>query len=108
MELTMLPGATTNQSLFLVRKVPQGYTAPGIIMTTGSSYVDHANILGYVLVTSVGGITFTNTVNEKDFNWIRRNVLLHSGDTVVLQAVTNTSSAGQTFQASGMFAVAPP
>ncbi len=108
MELTMLPGATTNQSLFIIRKVPQGYAAPGITVATGTSYVDHPNILGYVLVTSVGGITFSNLVNEKDFTWRRQSVLLHGGDFISLQAVTNTSSAGQTYQATGMFDILLP
>ncbi len=76
---------------FILRRLPSGYTAPAITITSGlTSFIDQRDVLGYCLYQY-------NTVNPIDpvtWTWIRPSIVLYEGDSIVLQAVSNNNSTG--------------
>ncbi len=89
-------GAAATRCMFLIRKVPAGYTAPNITVATSvTDLADVPNVVCY-------GMLLVNASNYNEVEWrmLRPNVKLNPGDNLYFQAVTNTNSAGQTFFAT--------
>ncbi len=87
-------GAASSCCLFVVRRVPQGFTAPTTItISTGTApFVDAPDVIGYQVIYITTG---TNTLFQFPFIPLHPTITLYEGDSVVLQAVTNSASAGQ-------------
>ncbi len=84
-------GNTGARVLWIIRRVPQGYTPPSITVTSGLTvFADQADILGY----GIADFTSDNGEHYAKFTWIRRTTVLYEGDYIALQCVTNTSSTG--------------
>ncbi len=89
-------GSTESTVLAIVRKVPQGYTAPAVTVATGNTtFADIPNVLAYGLVRVNAG----DTMNRIDLRKLRQAVRLDRGDSIVLQTVSNINSTGQVYSA---------
>jgi hypothetical protein len=90
------PGGSANTIYAVIRKVPQGYSAPGITVTTGNTtFADMQNVLAYGVVRVEAASS--DPMNRIDLRILRRSVSLARGDSVYLQVVPNISSSGQTY-----------
>ncbi len=93
MQIAATGGASDALLYFVLRKVPSGYTAPSVtISTSGSVFVDMPNVL------AVGFINFKTGLVDNTFEpvweYIRPQITCFEADTIVLQATTNTTSSG--------------
>jgi hypothetical protein len=96
-------GAAAADLWFVVRRVPQGYAAPSV--STGTSitqFIDTPNVLGYAFCKTVAN---TSTQNPFEFNitWLKRSMKCNEGDVVIMQAVSDTASAAQSYNAIGAY-----
>ncbi len=91
MNLTVTAGASTTSTYWILRKIPAGYTAPSATITTGeTSFTDEAGVLGWGHARSFS----TNTAQIRmSQSWRRKVVVCAPGDSIVLQLVSNASSA---------------
>ncbi len=89
-------GSTATLVLAIVRKVPQGYTAPTITPASGNTvFNDVPNILGYGYIR----VTGNDVMSRIDLRYLTKSVSLMRGDAIVLQVVSNAASAGQKYHA---------
>ncbi len=89
-------GSAETTVFCVVRKLPEGYTAPAITPTDGNTtFVDMPNVLAYGMIR-VGS---TDTMNRIDLRKLRTSVMLAQGDSVILQVVTNAASTNQAYSA---------
>ncbi len=89
-------GSAASLVLAIVRKVPEGYTAPAITPATGNTvFNDVPNILGYGYIRVNGN----DVMNRIDMRYLTRSVTLMRGDAIVLQVVSNIASTGQKYHA---------
>ena len=89
-------GSAETTVFVVMRKLPEGYTAPAITPTDGNTtFNDVPNVIGYGLIR-VGG---TDTMNRIDLRRLRSSVKLAQGDSVILQVVSNAASTNQAYSA---------
>ncbi len=82
-------GATGHRLYAVVRRVPAGYSAPSITVSTGvTTFADIANVMAYGIYTT------TDVREEVQWRWLRRNVIVQPGDTIITQYAIDISSAG--------------
>ncbi len=85
----------------IVRRVPSGYSFPSITIATGnSSFIDIPDVLAY------GFLDESDTVPYK-LDKLRSSIVLHPGDTLAIQFVSNLNSAGLKVDAITAFTVCP-
>ncbi len=90
-------GATANSVLAVIRRVPAGYTAPGITVTNGiGSLIDAPDILAYGLVHAFSA---NDPMMRIDLNMLRRTFVVYPGDLICLQVVANANSTNQIYNA---------
>ncbi len=91
-QLITTGGSGSSRVFWLIRRVPQGYSAPSITVTSGLTvYADQPDILGIGFRAS----SSTDTAPlQASWQWIKRSVILYEGDSLVLQCVPNTSDSG--------------
>ncbi len=95
-KLTIFAGGTTNRIYVVVRKVPQGYTAPSISITNAvTTFADVSNVLAYGVITVGGGTQ--DPMNRLTLTMLKPRSIVLPGDSIVLQAVSDTTSSSQTF-----------
>ncbi len=87
-----------SQVLYVVRKVPEGYSAPAITISSGeATFFDNDNILawgnGLILATEASG--FARIKLSRHI--AKRRVRLDQNDFIVVQAVCGTSSTNQSY-----------
>ncbi len=94
-------GATTTPVWFIIRKVPQGYTAPAMSIASGNvSFADMENVLAY------GFYQFqsANTVPLVAYlRILKSSARLQLNDTVVMQVTPGISSAGLVYNAEVVY-----
>ncbi len=102
---SILSGANAALNLFVVRRVPSGYTAPTsvTIATGGSTFIDTIDVIAYGMILSTAGST---SEQEVVMTYLRRTITLYQGDSVVVQAVPNVACVGQTYSVFGSYSVA--
>ncbi len=85
-------GATTAQTFFVIRRVPSGYSAPAITVTSGlTTFVDQPDVLAY------GFCSYITTTVDPDpvlVRMLRPTMLFYEGDVLTIQATSNTNSTG--------------
>ncbi len=90
--ITIAPGATATTTYVFVRRLPSGYAAPAITVVTGlTTLVDQPDIVGYGVIRSEAA-TLASASFEIEMSWLHPNMVLYEGDSLILQAVVNTSS----------------
>jgi glycerol uptake facilitator-like aquaporin len=95
-------GSTVTRVYFVVRRVPEGYAAPALTISSSvNSFTDPDNVLAYAVLNVSG----TGYSLEGDLNICKTNVVMFSGDIIYIQATSDTSSTGQTFSALAQYAV---
>ena len=78
----------------ILRKVPQGYSTPAVTITDGNTtFVDTPNILAYGAKYIYAATN--DTMSFVDLRSLQGSLQVRAGEAVVLQIVTDTSSAGQ-------------
>ncbi len=88
-QLTACKGSTAARVFWVLRRLPSGYTAPNVTISTGlTDFVDQPNILGF----GFRAYLTTDTIGFAEWQWIHKNATLYEGDSLVLQCVPNTSS----------------
>ena len=100
-EIVVSNGGTAARVYAVLRRVPQGYSSPSIaISTSTTTFVDPTNVMAYAIVN-------VNGVDDASVNLspLRRSLVFNSGDKLVLQAVSDTSSTNQAFSALVLFTV---
>jgi hypothetical protein len=87
-----LYGTVATTCVYLLRKVPNGYAVPSISLSTGvNNFVDVDNIIGYCIVHAT-----TSTGPEPvPLQVLKRSIKVNPGDSIILQAVSNATSASQ-------------
>jgi translation initiation factor IF-1 len=98
LRIQLKPGGSDNIVFAVLRKVPQGYTAPNITVVGGNTtFVDVMNVLAYgmVRVQAASG----DPMNRIDMRILRKSIPMARGDSVILQVVPNANSSGQQFSA---------
>ena len=96
--ITIGTGNTTNTVFAVLRKVPEGYTAPSITIGDGNTtFKDVPDVLMYGIVRVYGGTS--DVMQRIDLRMLRSSIPLARGDSIVLQVVSNTSSVNQVFGA---------
>jgi hypothetical protein len=95
LRIQIKPGGTDNTIFAVLRKVPQGYSAPAITPTDGNTaFADVMNVLAYGVVRVAAGSS--DPLNRIDMRRLRKSVSLARGDSIVLQIVPNVNSTNQT------------
>ncbi len=91
-------GSVASAKVFVVvRRVPSGYSAPAITISTGNlSIIDFPDVLAY------GFLDGQDTVPYR-LEMSRPSVIVHPGDSVIIQCVSNVASTGQTVSAFGRY-----
>ncbi len=92
MHLEALGGNTNSRVFYVLRRVPSGYSAPSITVTSGlNTIVDQPDILlyGFINFTTGGVDSNVNTTQR-----LRPTMVFYEGDTLILQAVGNVTSTG--------------
>ncbi len=85
-------GGTGTAIYSVIRRVPQGYSAPSIAVTTGTtSFADEADVFAYAYLQWVPSPGANMSVSYRP---VFPRQTLYAGDTVVVQAVAGTTSAG--------------
>jgi hypothetical protein len=100
--VSVTPGNTNARVLFVIRRVPFGYTSPSITVTTGLSSIPGADVMGYALINSLTGAT---APQEVKMTIVRSTMRVEPDDTIELQVVSNTSSTSQSAFAMISFSV---
>ncbi len=104
-QVSVTPGTgTATFCLFVIRRVPQGYTAPAITVAAGTSaVVDDSNVMAYGMINiNLTSATATGFVPDPiTLIPLRRTLKMYPGDVLTLQGVSNAASTGQTFSAFG-------
>jgi hypothetical protein len=104
-EIVVKAGSSTNRVFAIIRKVPDGYANPAITVTDAITvFKDMPNVLAYGLVQVYASTT--DAMNRIALRVLKRTMLVHPGDSIVVQIVSDTSSAGQTISGMIEFAVA--
>ncbi len=94
LRVTVTYGSATTRVFAILRRLPQGYTAPAITIATGNvAFVDQPDVLGYGMIQVSGN----DTMNRIDLRKLKGSVILHSGDALLLQVVSDTASANQKY-----------
>ncbi len=91
-DIRVIYGAAASVCYFVIRRVPSGVAAPAPAITTGiTTVLDQDNVLGFG-IQQVTGVT-----GDHEFTWhsIRNAIKVNPGDSIILQSVSNVSSAGQ-------------
>ncbi len=84
-------GGTAAAIFAVIRRVPQGYTAPAIAVATGTtSFADEADVMAYAYLQWVPSPGANMSVS---FRPVFPRQTLFAGDTVVVQMVSATTSA---------------
>ncbi len=100
MQLNIAHNALTAVRVFFVlRRVPQGYTAPSATIATGATvWTDLPDVFGYGYIYMAAVASQTNQFPE-DYTLIltRPTMTLFEGDTVVIQAVPDQSIASLSY-----------
>ncbi len=97
-DVTVTDGGTSCRIYGIIRKVPAGYSNPAItISSTISAFADVDNVLAYSIYT--GSAANADPWDRMIWRYLKRDVNLISGDSIVLQLVTDTTSASQAFSA---------
>ncbi len=96
-ELTVIAGAATARVFVVVRRVPEGYSFPAMTIASGvSSLTDPSNVIAYGYIQSTNTMpTYLTSLNTV--------LKLQPGDTIGVQAVSDTTSAGQRVDLLGSF-----
>ncbi len=83
-------GATAAAIFAILRRVPAGYTAPNITVTTGlTSFVDEPDVMAYGYIQFVQNATGLMSVTLRP---VYPDQILYEGDLLVFQMVSGTSS----------------
>ncbi len=102
----VLSGATAAMNLFCIRRVPQGYSNPSITVATGTStLIDTANVIAYGMILA-NAVASSTSEQEVELTILKPTITLFEGDTVIIQAVPNSSSTGQTYSVFGAYSIA--
>ncbi len=92
------PGAAASRVYIVVRKVPEGYSAPTMTISSSvGSITDPMNVFGYAIIDG------NNATIPTSLTMIKSTLTIQPGDTVVVQAVSDISSAGQKVDVIGSF-----
>ncbi len=93
-QLITTGGSGSSRVFWLIRRVPSGYSAPSITVTSGLTvFADQPDVLG--IGFRAASSTETAAL-QATWQWIKRSVVLFEGDSLVLQCVPNTSDTGLT------------
>ncbi len=96
LRVTVVPGGTSAVVFAILRKIPEGYSAPAITITDGNSaFIDMGNVIGYGMIRVNAAVP--DPMNRIDLRMLQKEVTLLRGDKVTLQVVSNASSLGQEY-----------
>ncbi len=97
--INVINGATASRTFVVIRRVPNGYSNPTISITTGNtSLIDFPDIMAYGFLDNGDSVPFVLDIP-------RPTMVFHPGDSLVLQAVTDVTSSGQTLSAMTHYAI---
>ncbi len=95
LQLACRGGAASTLVYFVIRRVPYGYSAPSItVSTSGSALIDQPNVMA---VGFLNFITGNLDPQEATFQYLRPQMTFYEADTMVLQVVPNISSSSLVF-----------
>jgi hypothetical protein len=95
-DVTVKDGNTACTVYGIVRKLPAGYTAPSIVISDAvTTFADVDNVLAYSIYN--GSQSTLDPWDRLIWRYLRKTFTVNSGDSIILQMVTDTSSATQTF-----------
>ncbi len=93
-DVTITAGNTSARVYAIVRKVPSGYTAPSITVSNAiSTFADVPNVLAYGIINVYA--SDPDPMNRISLNLLRNSCSMISGDSVIIQVVSDTSSVNQ-------------
>jgi len=91
-------GASDQLVFAIIRKLPEGFTAPTNTITDGNTiFQDTPNILAYGFVRIVAATV--DPMNRIDLRFLQRGCVLRKGESVVMQVIANAASTGATYSA---------
>lgn len=91
-------GNSDQQVFAIIRKLPEGYSAPTNTITDGNTvFQDVPNILAYGLIRVAA--SSTDPMNRIDLRYLQRGCVLRKGESVILQLLANAASTGATYSA---------
>ncbi len=84
---------------FVIRKVPEGYSPPSVVVSTSiTTFADPQNVLAY-------GIAPANLTDQFELTILKSTVNMTTGDSIYIQATSDTSSTGQSYSATVVYDV---
>ncbi len=93
--LTVTNSTNVSPIWVIIRRVPEGYSAPSWTPSGGtSSVVDEGNVLAFGSVVGTSSQSTLFTIRTR-----KSNTILLQGDTVILQMVCSSSATGQAVDA---------
>ncbi len=103
-DVTVADGSTNCRIYGIVRKVPAGYSAPAIAISNSvATFADVDNVLAYSIYN--GSASIVDPWDRLIWRYLKRSTTVISGDSIIIQMVTDTSSASQAFSALAEYSV---
>ncbi len=104
-EICVFAGNATNRVFAIIRKVPDGYANPSITVTDAITvFQDMPNVMAYGFIQIYA--SSNDAMNRFDLRVLKRTMLMHPGDKLVIQLVSDTASTGQNISSLTEFHVA--
>ncbi len=108
--ITIEPGATASRVLFVLRRLPQGYSVPSTTFATGLTvWNDVPDVIGYAIayVPSSTGNTNSQVPLPIQMTLLKPNIVLFENDQIYLNALPGVSSAGMSYNVLIEFGTRP-
>ncbi len=88
-------GSVACIAVFVIRRVPSGYSAPAITVATGlTTFVDQPDVLAYGFCSFVNGTVDPDPVL---IHYLRPSMTFYEGDVLAIQGTTNINSTALAF-----------